>query len=146
MLGAVLVHPDYKEVIPLPPEPILQQDGNNKNDCEQNASKRILNHIRREHPHLKLIIVEDALSATGPHIRDLQRHKMKFIIGCKNAYSYLFTNREDLVTEHEISEENGTKHLFKFANNVPLNGSHLDIKVNVLDYYEINPSGKKSHG
>lgn len=57
MLGAVLIHPDYKEVIPLPPEPILQQDGNVKNDCEQHASKRMVENIRREHPHLKLILV-----------------------------------------------------------------------------------------
>lgn len=145
MLGSVLIHPDYKEVIPLPPEPILQQDGNNKNDCEQNASKRIVESVRREHPHLKLIVVEDALSATGPHVKLLQQHKMKFIIGCKGAYDYLFKNREELVTEHELIDENGVRHVFRFANQVSLNGSHLDIKVNVLDYYEIHPSGKKQH-
>ena len=27
LLGATLVHPDLKEVIPLAPEPIIQQDG-----------------------------------------------------------------------------------------------------------------------
>src|ERR1700690_694664 len=34
MLGAVLVHPDFHEVIPLAPEPIQRGDGSNKNDCE----------------------------------------------------------------------------------------------------------------
>ncbi len=66
MLGGVLINPNFKEVIPLPPEPIIQQDDNSKNDREQNASKRMLENIRREHPHLKLIVVEDALYATGP--------------------------------------------------------------------------------
>jgi hypothetical protein len=145
MLGAVLIHPDYKEVIPFPPEAIQQQDGNNKNDCEQNAAKRIIENIRREHPHLKLIVVEDALSATGPHIMALKQHKMKFIIGCKSSQNYLFKYRKDLVTEYDILDENGTQHSFQFANNVPLNESNPDIKVNVLDYYEINPSGKKRH-
>ena len=145
MLGAVLINPDYKEVIPLPPEPIHQQDGNNKNDCEQNAAKRLVANIRRDHPHLKLIVVEDALSATGPHVMLLKQHKMKFIIGCKSAYDYLFTHRRELVTEHEIIDENGSLHCFQFANNIPLNGSHLDIKINVLDYHEINASGKKKH-
>ena len=145
MLGAALVHPDFKEVIPLPPEPILQQDGHVKNDCEQNASKRMIEHIRREHPHLKIIMIEDALSATGPHIRLLQQNHIKFIIGCRRSQDYLFTDRQDLVTKHEFIDENGTQHLFQFANQVPLNGSHLDIKINVLDYYEIDKKGKKQH-
>jgi hypothetical protein len=33
MLGAVLVHPDHKVVIPLAPEPIVKGDGSTKNDC-----------------------------------------------------------------------------------------------------------------
>ncbi len=145
MLGGVLINPDFKEVIPLPPEPILQQDGNIKNDCEQNASKRTLENIRREHPHLKLIVVEDALYATGPHVKTLQQHKMKFIIGCQKAYGYLFENSHDLVTEHEIIDDNKVRHIFKFANNIPLNGSHSDIEINVLDYHEISPNGKERH-
>lgn len=35
LLGATLVHPDRKEVIPLAPEPIINQDGHTKNDCER---------------------------------------------------------------------------------------------------------------
>lgn len=38
MLGAVLVHPDHKEVFPLAPEPILKPDGAKKNDCERNEA------------------------------------------------------------------------------------------------------------
>jgi hypothetical protein len=41
-LGAVIVHPDQKVVIPLAPEPIINGDGASKNDCERNASKRLL--------------------------------------------------------------------------------------------------------
>jgi hypothetical protein len=130
MLCAALVNPNYKEVIPFAPEPIIQQDGNTKNDCEQNASKRMLEHIRREHPHLKLIIIEDALSASGPHIQLLKKHRMSFIIGCKNNHDYLFKYRQDLVTKHEILSEEGTRHLFQFANQIPLNSSHPDIKIN----------------
>jgi len=56
ILGAVIVHPDQSEVFPLAPEPILKQDGAKKNDCERNAAKRFLTALRREHPHLKLIV------------------------------------------------------------------------------------------
>jgi hypothetical protein len=40
LLGAALIHPDKREVIPLMPEPIIKQDGTEKNDCERNAAKR----------------------------------------------------------------------------------------------------------
>jgi hypothetical protein len=33
ILGSAVVHPDHREVIPLPPEPIRKQDGQTKNDC-----------------------------------------------------------------------------------------------------------------
>ena len=35
-------HPDRKEVIPLAPEPIINEDGHTKNDCERNATRRWL--------------------------------------------------------------------------------------------------------
>ena len=56
LLGATLVHPDLKEVIPLAPEPIIQQDGQTKNDCERNATRRWLKRFRQEHPHLPVIV------------------------------------------------------------------------------------------
>lgn len=65
-LAACIVHPNKKTPIPLCPEPIMRKDGSKKNDCERNASKRFLKDFKREHPHLKIIIVEDALSAINP--------------------------------------------------------------------------------
>ena len=81
MLAAVMMHPDHREVIPLAPEPIQRQDGSQKNDCERNAAKRLLRQIRREHPHLKLIVVEDGLASNAPHIRELLDLDMHFILG-----------------------------------------------------------------
>ena len=72
MLGAVVVHPEQREVFPLAPEPIVKGDGATKNDCERNAAKRMLEDVRREHPHLKLIVVEDGLASNGAHIKLLK--------------------------------------------------------------------------
>lgn len=66
MLGAALVHPDRREVIPLCPEPITKQDGNTKNDCERNAVKRFVKQFRRDHPHLDVIVIEDGPSSNAP--------------------------------------------------------------------------------
>ena len=85
MLGAVLVHPDKREVFPLAPEPIVKGDGAKKNDCERNAAKRLLSDVRREHPHLKLVVVEDALASNGPHIKHLKWLGLRFILGAKRA-------------------------------------------------------------
>lgn len=52
MLGASIVCPGRPQVIPLMPEPILKQDGSNKNDCERNAFQRFLPKLRVDHPLL----------------------------------------------------------------------------------------------
>ena len=75
---AVLVHPEHKSVIPLAPEPIVKGDGCTKNDCERNASKRLLMDLRREHPHLKVLIVEDGLAANFPHLSLLNSLNMDY--------------------------------------------------------------------
>jgi hypothetical protein len=69
MLAGVMIHPDVKEVFPFCPEPISKPDGSSKNDCEQNAFKRFLNNFYKEHPHLKAIFTNDALSSKAPFIR-----------------------------------------------------------------------------
>ena len=84
-LSAVLVHPDKKNVFPLAVEPIIKQDGTTKNDCERNAAFRILKTLKASHPHLKFIILLDALYANGPLISLLKELNFKFIITAKNT-------------------------------------------------------------
>jgi hypothetical protein len=62
MLGAAIMHPDRRAVIPSMPEPIVRHDGTSKNDGERHAAKRFVAKLRRDHPHLKCIITEDSLS------------------------------------------------------------------------------------
>ena len=91
-----LIHPNIKQVIPFAPEPIQNEDGNTKNDCERNASARFLERLRRDHPKMKFIITEDGLSSNGPHIRKIQSLGMKFILGAKpkdHKYLYRFFGR-----------------------------------------------------
>ena len=82
-LGAAIIHPDFRAVIPLMPEPIVQQDGTTQNDGERNAAKRCITRLRQDHPHLKCIITEDALSANAPHIETLHDYGCHYILGVK---------------------------------------------------------------
>ena len=91
MLGAAIVHPDFKEVIPLAPEFINKQDGESKNDCERNAAKRFFAKLRKDHPHLPIIITEDGLSSNAPHIKEAQKYNLHYILGVKEGdHSFLF--------------------------------------------------------
>jgi Transposase DDE domain len=147
MLGAALVHPDKKEVIPLAPEPIVNQDGNTKNDCERNAAGRLLRRIRQEHPHLQLIVVEDGLASNAPHIRELQRLKMHFILGAKPGdheflYEQLIGAFDDDRVTTLVWKEGQTTCEIAFAIGLPLNQSNQDLIVNVLQYLEYGPDGE----
>jgi hypothetical protein len=71
ILGAAILHPDQRPVIPLLPEPIVKQDGQAKNDGERHAAKRFISKLRQDHPPLKFIVTEDSLSANAPHIETL---------------------------------------------------------------------------
>lgn len=150
LLGAVIVHPDFPEVIPLAPEPIQRQDGQKKNDCERNAARRWLKHFRQDHPHLKIIVTEDALSSNAPHIRDLRAADCGFILGVKEAdHEHLFKQfyqrlDADQVEEVEtIDAGTGITQSYLFCNGLSLNESNPDVKVNFLKYMEIAPDGQE---
>lgn len=148
ILGAVLVHPEHREVFPLAPEPILKQDGERKNDCERNAAKRLLTSLRREHPHLKLIVVEDALASNGPHIKQLKSLNYRFILGAKPGdHTALFhwVETSDATQTWCHTDEQGIQHRFRYHNAVPLNDTHFDLEVNFIEYWESRPNGKTQH-
>lgn len=150
-IGAVLVHPDQKQVIPLAPEPIVKQDGDTKNDCERNASKRLLDKIRDEHPHLKLIVVEDGLASNAPHIRLLKKLHMHFLLGAKpDDHEHLFDEvlqafEEDRVTTISWPDPKRPEVLceISFVHDLPLNKSNPDLLVNFLQYTEYGPDGQR---
>jgi len=146
VLGAAIVHPDFREVIPLAPEMIVKQDGSTKNDCERNAAKRFLQKVRQDHPRLGFIVVEDGLSSNAPHIRDLQVHGMHYILGAKEGdHPLLFHTLGEAAKRGEANEFSMTDgknpkitHRFRFLNGVPLNQTNMDLKLNVLEYWEVS--------
>jgi Transposase DDE domain len=144
LLGAAIIHPDRREVIPLMPEPIVKHDGADKNDCERTAAKRFVAKLRQDHPHLKFIVTEDSLSSNAPHIETLHAHGLHYILGVKAGdHAYLFqqvqaaehAGRVTLYERHDRAA--GVVHRFRFVNDVPLNASHTDVRVNFIEYWEI---------
>jgi len=148
MVGAVLLHPDLREVVPLAPEPIQKQNGDTKNDCERNAVCRILAKIRREHRRLKLIVVEDSLASNAPHIRDLKHYRMHFILGVKPGdHAFLFDAFEAARRRGRVTTISRRKGKIRceasWAWSLPLNESNQDLQVDFLEYREYDPQGNR---
>jgi len=145
VLGAALVHPNQTVVIPLAPEPIVKGDGDTKNDYERNLSKRLLSDLRHEHPHLKILIVEDALIANYSHLSLIDLLNMAYVIGVKPGdHKYLFEWIGNLkANEHTVTDKDGTGHHFTYYHDVPLNDTHYDYRVNVIEYRKTKSDGKQ---
>ncbi len=136
-VGAAIVHPHFKEVIPLCSEIIRKQNGETKMDCERNAVRRLLKKFRQDHPHLQVIINEDSLSSNAPHIRDLEQYNCHYILGVKEGdHKFLFQHVDQAAANGKAVEiswpdeksENFT-HYFRIVYNAPLNKSNQDVLV-----------------
>ncbi|MBM9617054.1 transposase [Desulfobulbus rhabdoformis] len=145
-VGAAIVHPNFKEVIPLCPEVIRKQDGQTKMDCERNAIKRFLEKFRQDHPHLKVIINEDALSSNAPHIDDLEQYACHYILGVKEGdHKFLFQHVDRAAETGEAIElvvadkdKKESLHYFRIVYDAPLNKSNQERRVTFVEYWEEN--------
>lgn len=166
LLSSAIVNPDTNVVLPLLHEAITHQDGSTKNDCEQNAAKRLIPDLKNAFPRLNMIIVEDALSGNAPHIKLLKEQGFTFIIRAKyGSQTSLFNAAQEVMlntvskkqkesenpsTYEEFEEETLINNEtvikgYRFFNNLPLNKSNQDIRVNLLEYWEIDKEGKEKN-
>ncbi len=117
MLGASIVHPDHSKVIPMCPESIQNGDGSAKNDCERNAAKRFIENFKREHPHLKVIVLGDGITSNAPYIQLLEEKNLKYLLMAKPGdHRFLFDKIEESKDEqyYEVRDDKGFLHQFRF--------------------------------
>jgi hypothetical protein len=133
-------------VIPLAPEPVLKKDGGTKNDCELNSAKRLIADIRREHPHLRLIAVQDALGANYPNLLELKFADIRFIVGVKpDNHKDLFNLvNSNACQEYQHETSDGKTHRYRYINGVPLNRTDC-FDINFIEYWETDKKGKIKH-
>lgn len=150
MVVAALVHPDHKIALPMDFEPITRADGANKNDCERNASKRLIESVAAQYPQRQFVVLEDALAANGPHLHTLRENGMDYIIVAKpGGNAALFATLQERLqqgetTDWEVKDElKNRTHGYRICTGVPLNNTHVDFLVNTLEYWEIEAKGKE---
>jgi len=93
---------------------------------------------------VRFIVTEDSLSSNAPHIQTLQEHRLHYILGVKEGdHAFLYSQVQAAehagrVTYYE-RHDRATRlvHRFRFINDMPLNESHADVRVNFIEYWEI---------
>ena len=147
-LAAVILHPDHEEVFPLDFEAVLKQDGAQKNDCERNAAKRLCAALRERYSDLRILLVEDALYANAPHIRQITGYNWKYILNVKpdshQSLERQFAGRlaRGQVKEHRRIDAKGVEHYFAWTHDLCLCDQAVDVKVNYLLYEQRDGRGQ----
>jgi len=145
-LQAALMHPDIKQVIPVLAEPIQNQDGTNKQDCESNAGKRLIPKLRQQFPRMGLIITGDDLFSRQPMIKTVLENKFHFFFVAKpTSHSYMMEWLDTNESLHELRDvdDKGRTIIYQWMNDVPLHGGKNAIHVNYFCKKTItfNPDG-----
>ena len=95
---------------------------------------------------MKVIVIADGIASNAPYIRLLEENQMKYILGAKPGdHKFLFdlANASEETTEYEILDDRGFLHQFRYINDIPLNKSNLDVRINFLEYMQTDPKGKE---
>lgn len=140
-----VMHPNQRQVIPMMAEEISNTDGESKQDCEINAAKRLLPKLRDDHRQLDMILCGDGLYSKQPFIEELKRLKMHYILVAKPAdhkYMNEWLNVYPELHTHEHKDEKGRRYVYRFMNDVPLNGNEKSIHVNYFHFQLIDTNKK----
>ena len=138
MLSAAMVKPGLAEVLPLDHEPLTQQDGEVKNDCERTAVHRLLANYEATHPDLATIFVLDALYACAPVVERLaQNARWRYLIGVKDqGHAHLFAQFDELDSRYQIPwqewKQGREEYAVGYANGLELNAANAETEVSML--------------
>lgn len=139
ILQAAVVKPGQRQVIPLAPESIQNGDGQDKQDCEINAGKRMIERIRRDHPKLHVIIGGDDMFSHEPFLIAVKAQHMSFVLVAKPAsHMVLFEWVEEIRRMGEIqtltlTDQKNRRHQYEWIHDVPINGKP---KSELVDFFE----------
>ena len=136
----VFVKPGQAQVLPLPPEFIVPQDGSEKQDCERVAAKRWLARHQEHFPDDTVTYLGDDLYANQPLGQLIaETHHQFFIFVCKpeshvGLYQWIDflekTNSVAKVTQRHWNGKHGEIWQYRFAQQVPLRNGDDALLVN----------------
>jgi len=150
VVAATVVRAGSHDILPIDVEEVRNEDGQQKQDCELNAGKRLVERLRAEHPQLKICLTGDDLYAHEPFILESRKLRMGFVLIAKpTSHEELFKRVEARdgrgeCVKGEWEEGAGSKRRsfkYRIAPQVPLTQSGKVI-VNFVEVWERNQEGK----
>jgi hypothetical protein len=139
----VFVKPGQTQVLPLPPEFIVPQDGSEKQDCERVAAKRWLAQHHRCFSDHSLTYLGDDLYANQPLCELIaETYGQFFIFVCKpDSHTGLYewigfleqTHSLEKVTQRHWNGKHGESWQYRFAQQVPLRNGEEALLINWLE-------------
>ena len=98
--------------------------------------------VRHAHPHLKMVVLQDALAATGPYLQQCRELDMRYLIAVQpGSHAYLFDEigaaavGEWFANDSEAGQ--ACDRQLRLVSDVPLNHIHRDtVRVTVLQVRE----------
>jgi hypothetical protein len=149
VVGATVTRAGSHTIVPLDVEEVRNGDGQEKQDCELTAAKRLVKRLRAEHRQLSMCIVGDDLYGHEPFIEELRALRMSFMLVAKpTSHAALFAQLKEREQRGEGGrgtwEEGAGRHHRTFAyrsvTDVPLTQSGT-VWVNFLEVWEHRPDG-----
>jgi hypothetical protein len=150
VVAATLTRAGSHEILPLDAEEVRNEDGQQKQDCELTASKRLVKRLRAEHRQLQLCILGDDLYAHEPFILELRQLRMGFVLVAKpTSHVGLFERVDALERRGEgvrgTWEEGpaGKRRYFEYriAAQVPLTQGG-NVRVSFVEVWERSKDGQ----
>ena len=149
-VSATRVKAGAHRVFPLDVEEVRNSDGQEKQDCELQAAKRLMHRLRQEHPQMALLVGGDDLYCHEPFIVQLRQQPLHHVLVCKpDSHREVYTWVADL--EHLSACETGQWHegpacrrrcfTYRIARAVPLTTSRR-IWGTLVEVWEHDQSGK----
>jgi hypothetical protein len=152
MFNVGIVHPTENLFIPLNPEFITPQDGNQKQDCERQAGKRWLESFRKRHKTVRATFLTDALHCNHEFLSMVIQHRMQFIATCKpgsnkTLYDWVNTARKGkdtiIIEKKKIIKGKSVLLRYEYLKGAPIRDTDDALKVNFISLCEIDPKTNK---
>jgi hypothetical protein len=149
VVSATVTRAGSHAILPLDVEEVRNREGQEPQDCELTAAKRLVKRLRAEHRQLAMCIVGDDLYGHEPLILELQRLRFRFVLVAKpTSHPALFAQvaqREQRgeCTRGTWTEGTGPRRrtfAYRSAADVPLTQART-VRVNFLEVWEHRPDG-----
>jgi hypothetical protein len=143
-LGAAMLHPDVRAVMPVRPAPLVPPEGTDHHAGARHAATRVMAKWRQDHPHLKGIVTADRLRAHAPHLEtrpDDGRHDRLGVQAGDHASrvepGQAAAPAGPVPDDERHDRAAGVVHRCRLVKDLPRKASHADVSGNGLASWEL---------